>query len=172
MIKVQIRNKRGRAGTKAITGELEKKIKEMTEPYKAKDGLGVTVGLHKDAQGYPKHERGKDLDGGTTSVVMVGAMHELGAGNFPARRWLTTPIKEHKEKWADQLETMIKSKNPAPVLRALGRSAVQTIRTDVENNLIGMERNAPSTALAKGGNTPMVDTGFLLRQVDYKVRGV
>ncbi len=66
---------------------------------------------------------------------------------------------------------MIKSKNPAPALRALGRSAVKTIRTDVENNLIGMERNAPSTALAKGGNQPMVDTGHLLRQVDYKMRG-
>ncbi len=174
-MKVQLRGKNGKTSMKAVQKELAEKINKMVTRI-TRDAY-LTAGLYKNAQGYPRSEQGGNLGrGNITDVVMIGAIHEFGFGNNPARPWLSSAINNNRTKWRPYIVEALKLKkdagiDPLPVFTELGRDVVQTIVKDTETNKHGLDANASSTARAKGGNQPMVDTGHLLRQVDFKVRG-
>jgi len=129
----------------------------------------VTIGLQADAQDY--------ADG--TSILMVAVSGEYGnaRANVKPRRFLSSAILKDKTFYLDKTKKILKvykkgNTNFVNVaMTELGRQGVVKVQKNIENNTIGMHANAESTARAKGGNQPMVDTGHLVRQITYKVEG-
>lgn len=153
-----------------LTPELQKFLETSRKAVKEKGSL--TVGLHRDAQGY--NSSGGALAGDeTTNVVAVGFWNELGTKTIPARYWLRNSIREdeaeHKAILVKIYKTLPKApKTYATMMREFGRKATRSIQDHVESNDIGMPANAPGTQRQKGGDQPMVDTGHLVRQIDWK----
>ena len=160
----------GRVRKRRASARMQEAINSLVE--RLEDTPALTVGLHRDAQDY--HDDGGNLGANeVTGVVEVGAKHEFGVGNFPARPWLSRSIKAEKRAITANVTKALKiaadGGNATGQYKKMGRKLVTAIRQHVEGNDIGLAANAPSTVEAKGGNQPMVDTGHLLRQVDYKV---
>lgn len=54
-------------------------------------------------------------------------------------------------------------------MRELGRRLIEKVKAHVWKNDVGILPNAPATIEKKGGDTPMIDTQHMIRQVDYKI---
>jgi len=169
-----ISKKHGVIGVHELSGKLLEGVEKLLNMSQIK-GSRVTVGLHQDAQGYPRSERGANLGKGTvTDVVMVGAIHQFGVGSMIARPWLDTGIEASKTNYIPILAHLLKIQHDGGVdirgsLEALGKAARTALVHNIETGVVKLPEIARSTALAKGSTTPLVDTGHMLRQTDYKV---
>ena len=128
----------------------------------------VTIGIQQDAHDYS--------DG--TSVLMVAQIGEYGnaANNIPPRHFLSRSVEMDKSWYTSKIKKVLKaydkkSKFITTAFNEMGRKGVARVQSYIEQNNIGMTSNKPSTIAAKGGNQPMVDTGHLVRQIDYKQEG-
>jgi hypothetical protein len=157
-----------------IEGHL-KKILDSVETEVDKHGA-IRVGIHPDAQDYAGREKGEDLpSGAATSVAFVAALHEFGTSRFPARPWLSNSIKADRAFYDEKIQEAAKDAalNPSKIggaMAALGEISVRKIQNHIEANDIGLKANKESTARRKGGNTPLIDTGHLVRSIDWKWR--
>ena len=143
--------------------EIEKYLQRIT---KRVDGTELSIGLHSDAQDY--QDTGVSLGADTvTSVVMVGAIHEFGLGVQPKRPWLSASFKKDLQWYKSQVAKYVKGE---VALDFIGSEGVKKIKHHVWTNDIGLAAEKPATQKAKGGSSPMIDTGHMLKQVDYKVR--
>lgn len=126
----------------------------------------LEIGVLKDSQLYP--------DG--TEPADVAYWNEYGTDTIPARFWLSGAIKHNQQFVRDTIKR-INSRYPLNsnayqiAMNEFGRQLKTKIIATVENNDIEMAGNAPSTQTAKGGDTPIVDTGHLLRQINFKLIG-
>lgn len=125
----------------------------------------LTVGVQQDAHDYP--------DG--TSVIMVAMVGEFGnaSKNIPPRHFLSRAIEIDERFYKNKITFILKKYNSDPklinlMMNELGRQSTEKVQKHIEGNDIGMTPNKQSTANAKGGNQPMIDTGHLARQIDYK----
>jgi len=171
-VKVRIVSNKGEVTLKEVGAELDKYLSKISQSID-KSGI-LTVGLHPDAQDY-NDEGGALGSGEVTSVVMIGAIHEFGVGIQPKRPWLSGSIKKEEQAIEKKIQGALKDvpKNTDGYKIAMGnigKWTVSRIRKNVETNAIGLTPNKPATARRKGGNQPMVDTGHLLRQVDWKYK--
>jgi hypothetical protein len=124
------------------------------------------LGVHSDAESYP--------DG--TSAADVAEITELGDdesgrdGVFWLRKSITAENKYLKEKFTG-IAKLLHGNLPMIIIamKELGRRMIEKIRDHVYHNDIGMPPNSPATIERKGGNTPMIDTSHMIRQVDYKI---
>ena len=127
---------------------------------------GVTVGVQEDAHDY--------ADG--TSVLMVAMLGEFGdaSNGLVPRHFLSRAVETDKDFYKKRIIGILKKYNKGEttlvnmMMIELGQQARLRVINHVEKNTIGMAENKASTAWQKGGNQPMVDTGHLLRQIDYK----
>ncbi len=174
-IKVLVNGKAPVAVFRELSDELQDKVVKMTRSINKNNS--VTIGLHEDAQDYPRREGGKELGKNEiTSVVMIGAIHEFGVGKMPSRPWLSLSFKYDKSINDKMMKDAMRvyTKTPEALgaeLDKVGKAAAKSMREHVFSNDIGLLENAESTQLRKGGNTPLVDTQHMVRQIDYKVHG-
>lgn len=132
-----------------------------------KSNSSLVVGVHHDAH---------DYDDGTSVllVAMLGEFGDASSGLVP-RHFLSRSVDIDKAFYKTRMKLMLKRYNKdAPtgleiMFNQLGLEAKSKVITHIERNDIGMADNKFTTAIAKGGNQPMVDTGHLLRQIDYKL---
>ena len=172
-MKVQVNGKLPTSAFKELTDELKERVGQLTETLD--ENNSITIGLHKDAQDYSKIEHGKDLKKDeTTSVVMIGAIHEFGLGVQPVRPWLSASFKEDIRLLKTKMQIALSwwAKDPETIRKEfeeIGKFGAESVKNHIFRNDIGLEANKESTAKRKGGNTPMVDTKHMIQQVDYKV---
>ena len=153
-----------------IKHKLQRTTIEMTakEFYKAmdkslKEYANITVGVHADAHDYP--------DG--TSSADVAMWNEYGTDTIPARYWLRGSLAKERPAVTRAYQKNLERnyKYPAAFKNAqiaMANDLITQIINHVENNTIGMQGNEASTIRKKGGDQPMVATGHLLRQLDWK----
>ncbi len=174
-IKVLVNGKAPVAVFRELSDELQDKVVKMTRSINKNNS--VTIGLHEDAQDYPRREGGKELGKNEiTSVVMIGAIHEFGVGDMQSRPWLSRSFRFDKSINDKMMKGAIwaYTRNPdvlGDALDRVGKAAATSMREHIFRNDIGLLENAESTQLRKGGNTPLVDTQHMVRQIDYKVHG-
>lgn len=125
----------------------------------------LTVGVQQDAHDYE--------DG--TSVLMVALVGEYGnaSKNIVPRHFLSRAIETDERFYKQKITFILKKYNGESkliniMMNELGRQSSNKVKDHIEGNDIGMAPNKPSTANAKGGNQPMIDSGHLVRQIDYK----
>ena len=145
--------------------------KGLTTHFKGLDRAKkhVTIGLQANAQDY--------ADG--TSILQVAISGEFGnaRANVKPRHFLSLAVTKDKSFYLNKTKRILKfyekgNTNFVNVaMTELGRQGVVKVQKNIENNTIGMRANSENTASAKGGNQPMVDTGHLVRQIDYKTEG-
>lgn len=115
-------------------------------------------------------------DSGEITNAQLASIHEYGLGNVPARPFLRPPFEQNKAAYLeilrDAFAAALKSKGPEGYKRALALVG-QRLATDIKNYVTTGEGVGPpladSTIVRKGSSRPLVDTGQLIRSVDYEV---
>jgi hypothetical protein len=154
-----------------IRRELKSKRLKMNRSYgKANQ---IAVGLNEDAHDYPAIERG-DETVVQTSPIFIGALHEYGIGRLPKRPWMSLSFEKDKAWVEDELNIVVKKwvEDEASLtgeLIGLGIKARQSMKKHINENDIGLLKNAKSTIRRKGGSTPMVNTSHLVNEIDFKI---
>jgi hypothetical protein len=114
-------------------------------------------------------EGATEADG--TSTATVAFINEFGApaANIPARPMMRMTIRRKSSTWGKLLQAALKQSggDSAAALAIVGAKIKAQIQESIDRG--GWQRNAPSTVASKGKDTPLVDTGDMLRAVDYEV---
>lgn len=106
-----------------------------------------------------------------TLVAMVAAINEYGKPpSQPPRPFFRNMINQHSDEWGQQTAKLLKSHDYAAdaTLADMG----ELIKGELQQSIT--EFTSPplkaSTIAAKGFDKPLVDTGVMLRSVDYAVK--
>jgi hypothetical protein len=135
-------------------------------------------GGHKVTAGF--FESAKYANG--TPVAYIAAIQEFGypEGNIPSRPFFRNAIKANEQKWGDiagrLIESAIEGKlSESQALEQLG----SMIKGDIQESIIDgdFESLKQSTLVARQSrkrtagvaNKPLIDTGHMMRSVDYTV---
>jgi hypothetical protein len=135
-------------------------------------------GGHKVTAGF--FESAKYANG--TPVAYIAAIQEFGypEGNIPSRPFFRNAIKANEQKWGDVagrlIESAIEGKlSESQALEQLG----SMIKGDIQESIIDgdFESLKQSTLVARQSrkrtagvaNKPLIDTGHMMRSVDYTV---
>jgi hypothetical protein len=114
-------------------------------------------------------ERATYPDG--TSVALVAAVNEFGrpAANQPPRPFFRTMIAAHRDEWPRVVAQLLKQNqfDAARTLEGLGQAMVGELQQSIVN-LVDPPLK-PTTVERKGFAKPLIDTGHMMRSVDYQV---
>lgn len=136
----------------------DKLMQKLAEIAESMGGGSVSIGFYENAT-YP--------DG--TPVAAVAFWNEYGGMDRPARPFFRGMIAREAKTWPQKMARLAKSTDyDGPrVLGLMGEdikgALVQSIN-DFETPGL-----APSTIAAKGFAKPLIDTGVMIRAVDYEV---
>ncbi len=119
------------------------------------------------------HVRVGFLEGATypdgTSVASVAAWNEFGTSKAPPRPFFRRMIKTNAKGWPDAIASVFKSTgfNAAVTLAKMG----ELIKGQLQQSIVDLVDPvlAASTIRRKGFSKPLIDTGVMLRSVDYEV---
>lgn len=154
---------------------MKSKVKIKRKPKKAIKQLalidkyytqttGVLAGLPKNSKQH------KDDEGGFTSVIEIGLVHEFGAPsiNVPQRSYLRSTIIENKRKYKAflaklSLKILKGELTPEKALAFLG----EMLSGDIKEKITDIKD--PELKIRIGGN-PLVDTGQLIQSITYIIR--
>lgn len=104
-----------------------------------------------------------------TSVATAAFYNEFGTSNIPPRPFMRNTIAEKSPTWGDALAQCYKAADGdgAAALALMGEG----IKGQIVETITKFDAppNAPSTVAQKGFNKPLVDTGQLIRSIDYEV---
>lgn len=99
--------------------------------------------------------------------------------NIPARPFFRTAIEKNKKNWGKQLASIVQKQLSAQAERKIDNKLVQNvldvmgfvIEGQIQESISNgeWERNAPFTIAKKGKDTPLIDTGRMLKSVGHKV---
>lgn len=109
-------------------------------------------------------------------IASYAAINEFGAprANIPERPAFRMAFDANGEKYSKIVKVIAESAsnggNPRAELDTLGRIMQSDIRRSIE--ALKSPPNVPATVAKKKSADPLIDTGALLRSVDYKVEGV
>jgi hypothetical protein len=107
-----------------------------------------------------------------TSVAMVAAIQEFGAPSrgIPPRPFFRRAIAKHSPEWPEAVGNLLKA-NGYDAVKALSLSGA-AIAGQIQQSIVDLTDPplAPSTIARKGSAKPLIDTGTLLRSVDYEVK--
>lgn len=105
-----------------------------------------------------------------TPVAAVAFWNEFGTLNIPPRPFFRTTIDEKSSAWGGRLAKAAThyDYDGGQVLELMG----QTMAEDIQQSINGWTDpgNAQSTIDKKGFDKPLIDTGDMLRSVDYEVQ--
>ncbi len=142
-------------GTRSFASKLKEAIEQG----------GGTVGPKKVSVGF--------LEGATypdgTSVATVAAAQEFGTDTIPPRPFFRSMVAAKQGEWGPALAVQL-TKTGFDVEKSL-RRAGEGIKGQLQQSIL--DTNSPplaeSTVKAKGFDKPLIDTGVMLRSVDYRV---
>ena len=112
------------------------------------------------------------------SVATVAAVQEFGAAiehadghttTNPPRPFMRNTVRHNRGQWGPLLGAALKA-SKLDTTRALGVVGLK-IASQMQDEIKATSEppNAPSTVKAKGFNKPLIDTGTLLRSIDFEV---
>jgi len=130
---------------------------------KYKHKASISVGIHEDAPDYP--------DG--TSLAMVANILEFGTEKIPEYRWLEKSVVADKSIYTALFTKALRRAKDSKAqfnlsMEEIGKRAVNAVQQHVERNDIGLPANKPATQNMKGGDSPLIDSRHLIRNIDYK----
>lgn len=104
-----------------------------------------------------------------TSLPMVAAGNEFGWGNSPPRPYFRNMIKKDGPGWSKAISVILKH-NEFDVAKSLTQMGF-LIKGQLQQSIVDTNDppNAPSTIRRKGAAKPLVDTGYMLRSVDFEI---
>lgn len=138
--------------TKTNTGA-QKKLRRLNQ------SIILKAGFLAPAASYP--------DG--AKVAHVAQYMEFGTNTIPARPFFRTAITRNKKKWRARLYKDIqKDYNTLTAFKRLGVLIQADIRDSIKNGAYTPLK--PYTIRRKGFDKPLIDTGIMLRSVDWEVR--
>ena len=135
---------------------------------KALDAIAANVTKASEVQiGFLENARYPD----GTSVAMVAAINEYGKPpSQPPRPFFRQMITERSKEWPDAVQKLLKSHDYAAdaTLADMG----ELIKGELADSIVQFTSPPlkPSTIAAKGFDKPLVDTGVMLRSIDYVVK--
>lgn len=139
--------------------KLEAALKEIAE--KATNASLVRVGFLENAT-YP--------DG--TPVALVAAVNEFGAParGIPPRPFFRNMIAAKSGEWPKAIAALLTT-NDYDAAVTLGQAG-EAVKGQLQQSIVDTNEppNAPSTIARKGAAKPLVDTGHMLRSIDYEVK--
>jgi hypothetical protein len=107
-----------------------------------------------------------------TSVPMVAAINEYGAPSrgIPPRPFFRSMIAEKSKEWPDAVQKLLKAHGYAADATLMDMG--ELIKGELQQSIVDLISPplAASTIAAKGSSKPLVDTGVMLRSVDYAVK--
>lgn len=138
--------------------KLEAHLRELARKVKKKAVLKV---------GFPENATYPD----GISLPLVAAVHNFGAPSrgIPPRPFLSNTVAKGKDHWGDDI---------AKVLKATGYDAEKAlqlfgeqVKGEIQQSIL--ETNSPplkpATIARKGSSKPLIDTGFMIKNVTSKV---
>lgn len=145
-----------------------KKLKQYASSLEQAKRKVVAVGL-------PSEEVGGKIYGDGTSIIDIGAAHEYGQGQLPARSFLRLPFQLKKEELDDfiatQFAALLEGKS---IDKALGLIGIKAQNISVGAFRSGGYGKWPdiqdATKLAKGSSAILIDTGTLRNSITWVVR--
>lgn len=125
------------------------------------------AGMAPEAREFAKFLEGKKKFAGP--VAQVAFWNEFGTKTSPPRPFMRFTFAKHGKKWGKQLgEALIHTRyNVEDALSIMGVTIQEQVRTSIRN-----WRDPPNsgiTAGLKGKNKPLIDSGQMLRAVDFQV---
>lgn len=105
-----------------------------------------------------------------TSVPAVAYVNEFGKKGQPPRPFFRKAIAENEQAWRRKLAKLMEQNDmdARKSLTGLGVIVQGSIQKSI-NDLMSPPL-APSTVKAKGFDKPLIDTGVMLRSVDFEVK--
>lgn len=114
-------------------------------------------------------------EGGITNAQLA-SVHEYGTSKVPARPFIAPPFHANRESYMQILQAgyraAVTKDDPAvfvKMLRLLGMKIVADIRKHVTAGPPIPPPLSPKTIARKGSSRPLVDTGQMIRSIDYEV---
>lgn len=106
---------------------------------------------------------------GRMTVGEVALINEFGTKSIPARSFMRSALRTEK---AHELayflaETALTFGNVDQALHAAGEGLAEVMRAKITSATL--RQNKASTIAKKGFNSPLLDTGVLLRSIDYEL---
>jgi hypothetical protein len=118
----------------------------------------------------------KSSRAGVMTNAQLASIHEYGLGKVPPRPFIQPPFVLHKADYLDLLRKgyaqAMRTNNPDAfrrVLALIGQKMAADIRNYVTQGPGVMPPNSPRTIARKGSSRPLVDTGQMIRAVEYEV---
>lgn len=119
--------------------------------------------------GYWRGEKAYD-DG--AELVDIAAFNELGTSTIPARPFMKQSFENHESDLqgaCDTVNALISNGSTAEqALVTLGDFCKALVQEEIVNG--GFEPNAPSTIRKKKSERPLIDTGYMRQNVDFKIK--
>jgi len=131
---------------------------------------------HSAFVGLPKDKVGGEIYGDGQNIIQIGAYHEFGTSKIPKRSFLREPFNTKK---ADIVKTIDnqwraifeKGKDAETALNLIGVKATNISKGAFTTLGYGSWTPIkPATALAKGSNQTLIDTGTLRNSITWSVR--
>lgn len=139
--------------------KFEAALKSIAE--KASNASLVRVGFLENAT-YP--------DG--KPVAMIAAIQEYGAPSvgIPPRPYFRSMIAAKSPEWPAAIAGLLKT-NDYDAAQTLGQTG-EAVKGQLQESIVQTNSppNAPSTIARKGHDKPLVDSGHMLKSVDYEVK--
>jgi len=149
--------------TASLSGgeRLTRKLKEIAQALGDGD-LDVSVGFQNGAT-YPESEGG-------LPVAQVAFWNNFGTRTAPARPFIGNFIEDQQPTWAKKLGVALRvtGYRTKPALEILGADMAGHMRESIV--LLTDPPNAPYTLAHKKGSKPLVDTGWMLKNVTWEVK--
>lgn len=102
-----------------------------------------------------------------TPVAAVAAHNEFGGGKTPPRPFMSTCMRNRRNVWRKVVQNnLAKEVDARKTLAALCEQMVLDISDYIR--IWTSPPNAPATIKKKGFNDPLVDTGRMMRSVDWR----
>ena len=140
----------------------------LKDKIKLLDGKAVRIGF------FAGRHFNAGRDGKTRDVAFYAAINELGTPKIPSRPFLRMSADDLDGKDGDEIasygsEYLQGSGSADDVFTRIGKLCVNLIKRTI--NTGNFVPNAPSTIRRKHSDKPLIDTGTMLRSVEYEIGG-
>lgn len=111
-------------------------------------------------------------DKNKTELVDVAVANELGTSTIPARPFMKQSFENHEDvlqKECDNaIDAIAKGDSALQALQKIGLSCKGLVQDEIVDG--GFAPNAPSTIAKKKSERPLIDTGYMRQNVDFKIK--
>lgn len=105
-------------------------------------------------------------------LVDIAAYNELGTSTIPARPFMRQSFENHEkglQNACDEVNAKISNGSTAmQALETLGNFGKALVQNEIRNG--EFEPNAPATIRKKKSEHPLIDTGYMRQNVDFKIK--